>query len=150
LFSSDATPGDLKPWRVIRDVTLALGERNVDRNIWRRVNSHLGDHIGYQILSSENSDKESPSRSSPTYISASEIMIYAGQAFKGGVSRTAGLTETERAERRGKFDKVMPLEDAVERIAAKVACWPFPASRIDNGKGDPVYGDKAVHVYPKA
>jgi hypothetical protein len=77
-------------------------------------------------------------------------MIYAGQAFKFGVSRTAGLTEMQRSERRGKFDKILPLEDHIERIAAKVLVWPYPASRIDGGSGEPVYGDKAVRVYPNA
>jgi hypothetical protein len=114
------------------------------------VNNQLGEHIGYQILCTGNCDIEIPSRSSPTYISAHEVMIYAGQAFKGGVSRTAGLSEDARANRRDKWEKVMPVEDAVERIAAKVECWPFPASRIDDGKGEPVYGDRAIHVYPLA
>lgn len=145
LFSSDTALG----WRVIRRVSFASSERNVDKGIWRRVNSHLGAHIGYQLVCSANCGFDIPSHSSPTYISASEVMLYAGQAFKDGLSRTAGLTEKERAARRGKWDKILPMEDAVERVSGKVELWPHPASRMDDGKGDPVFGDKAIRVYPR-
>jgi len=37
----------------------------------------------------------------------------------------------------------------VERIHVKVAQYTVPASRI-NVSGNPVFGDRAVRVYPKA
>lgn len=147
LFSSDTTLG----WRVIFTVSYLKGEKNVAAGIWRRVNSQLGDHIGYQILCTQNCGLDIPSNSSPTYISAAEIVLYATRSFVGRGSRTEGLSEEERFARRGKFDKILPIEDAVERVTGKVEQWPFPASRIGTAEdGSAIYGDRATRVYPHA
>ena len=143
LFSFDTTLG----WSVIRQVSLLFGERKVDEGVWRRVNNEQGIHIGYQLAAAEK--YENDSRSSPTYISASEMAMYAGRAFSGGKSRTVFMTEQQRSQRRGKFDKILPVEDAVERITGKVESWPFPASRIEPNESA-AYGDRAVRVYPHA
>jgi hypothetical protein len=145
LFSSNISLG----WREIYLVSYTKGENNVARGIWRRVNSQLSEHIGYQIMCTDNCGLDFSSNSSPTYISAAEMMLYAGRAFKHGGSRTAGLDEEQRAARRGEWGKILPMEDAVERVTGKVEIWTTPASRVAADERAP-YGDKAVRVYPRA
>jgi hypothetical protein len=132
---------------VVGRYTFKRGENNVARGIWRRVNSQLGEHIGYQIVCSSNYDHSS--NPTPTCINAAEMMLYAGRAFKGGASRTAGLSEKARAARRGKLGRILPMEDAVERVTAKVEIYTQPASRVAADERAP-YGDRAVRVYPRA
>ena len=144
LWSSDISLG----WKILRYVTFSAGAKNAAAGIWRAVFTEVeGKHIGYQIACTANCGLEPESRSTPTYISAREMMMYAGRAFGGGKSKTEGLSEAERAARRGKFGRILPLEDAVERVTAKVRSWPFPASRIEPNENAP-YGDRAVRVYP--
>ena len=139
-------------WRVIRMVTGARGEEMLARGEWRDVYDENGRHIGYQILSGTSCEREvfTSSYSCSVTITISEIIKNAGVCFPRGKSLTAGLPEEKRITRTRPDDgKKLPPEDAVELAQAKVALWPFPASRIDDGKGEPVYGDRACRVYPK-
>lgn len=102
-----------------------------------------GSFAGYGIVSAAPE-----SASSPCSLTARDSMRHAGCY---GRSRTLGLTEKERAEQQPlprKYRKPV-VEDAIERSIRKVQQWPYPASRVDNGRGAPVYGDRAVRVYPK-
>ena len=57
-------------------------------------------------------------------ITAREMELVAGQAFKYGKSRTAGMTEEQRLTRVHSLTrKQLPAEDAVERAAAKLQYW---------------------------
>ncbi len=102
-----------------------------------------GNHVGYQVLANLTKDEDLPSGASSSSITASECELNCGK------SRTVGLPEDKRISRRTRMGRALPPEDAVERAQAKVRMWPHSASRIDNGRGDPVYGDRAVRVYPK-
>jgi len=145
LFSADISQG----WRIVRRVSLDKGKRSVIEGRWREVTDDLGNHLGYQIISTNSVDSEMPTRQTPATISASEMTLYAGQAFSRGRSRTAGMTEDQRLSRaKLPNGRQLPPEDTIERLVGKVNAYTAPASRV-NLKGDPVYGDKAVRVYPK-
>ena len=108
----------------------------------------------YQIRANVQSDRELPSIRSSCSITVSVVLLIAGQAFRQGKSRTAGMSEEQRISRRWiegkKADgRTLPPEDAVERATEKLKQWPYPASRIDDGSGEPVYGDRATRVYPQ-
>ncbi len=104
------------------------------RGLWRDVCDEAGTHIGYQLLGGTRLERKAfpSSRASSTSISVRECQRNAGEF---GASRTTG--------RLGK------PADAIERAVEKVKQWPFPASRIDDGRGEPVFGDRAVRCYPK-
>ena len=136
-------------WRVIRKVTLAEGAEKVLRGEWREVHDEHGDHWGYQVLVSSKTDQDIPSGATSSSITVNECELNAGL---GGEWRTKGLPEDKRLSRFRRTEAGLlpvPAEDAIERAQAKVAQWPYPASRIDDGKGKPVWGDRAVRVYPK-
>ena len=52
------------------------------------------------------------------------------------------------SDARDKNKPTRPFYDAVDRVVEKVKQWPYPASRIDDGSGEAVYGDRATRVYP--
>lgn len=55
--------------------------------------------------------------------SVSEVMAIAGSNFRHGRSRTARMTDEQRANRKGRFDKPLPPEDLVERAKNKQEEW---------------------------
>lgn len=141
-------------WRVIKLVTAAEAQGALEQGLWREVYDEQGNLAGYQIKANFQTDDDLPSGWSSCAISENEMDLNAGAAFKHGRSKTAGMPEDLRVARRhihGKkaTGKALPPEDAVERALAKVKLWPYPASRVDDGKGEPVFGDRAVRVYPK-
>jgi hypothetical protein len=73
-------------------------------------------------------------------------VLYAGRAFRGGKSRTEGLTEAQRLERASRTSvrtgKRMVPEDAVERVAEKVRLQTMTANFHDGR-------DRAPRVYPR-
>jgi hypothetical protein len=115
-------------WRVVRHCTRARGESMVEQGEWRRVYSQeSGDLLGYQLVGPDRSTKgdyDLLSTHAPAAISVSEMQVNAGCH---GRSRTWGMSEDRRLERRDP-------EDAIERTMAKVAVWPFVGPR----KGDVV------------
>lgn len=136
-------------WRVVRKVTAAEANDALERGLWREVCNERGEFAGYQIKANFKSDEDLPSGSSLCSIAVKEMELNAGTAFRRGKSRTAGLQEDERvALRNQQTNHALPPEDAVERATEKVRLWPYPASRVDNGKGDAVFGDRAVRAYP--
>jgi hypothetical protein len=145
LFPADVTLG----WRVIRMVSGAMGEEKLARGEWRDVYDEKGNHIGYQLLDTFHRDRSvfSSSYRCSVTITLTEVLMNAGLF---GRSRTKGMPEQKRLARHAKDDdqKILPPEDAIERAIVKVKLWPFPASRIDDGTGEPVYGDRAIRVYP--
>lgn len=146
IFPPDTTLG----WRVVGRVSSAVGDKKVANGEWRRVNNELGEHVGYQALATFQTDKDLPSTPSSCSITVRQVELIAGTAFKHGKSRTLGMPEEKKICRRNpKSGRALPPEDAVELALAKMEQWLHPASRIDDGRGEPVYGDKAVRVYPK-
>jgi len=134
-------------WRVVRYVSIAFGMLRVKRGEWRiepERNGHLG---GFQILENGLGDFEVESKRGSTTINAHEVQLVAGLF---GQSRTVGLSEDERISRRARDGRALEPDDDIEKACGKYHQWPAPASRIDNGKGKPVYGDRAVRVYPRA
>lgn len=150
LYSADTSLG----WRVIKKVSSAVGEQQVVQGKWREVYDAYDCHIGYQILAVLWQNKEQSSRPTSCVIVQREMLLIAGRAFKKGRSKTAGMTEEQRITRRDLRSKVgtgraLPPEDAVEKAQEKLKQYESPASRIDDGKGAAVFGDRAVRVYPK-
>lgn len=139
-------------WRVVRQVSFAEGENKCARGEWRPVEDGHGNRLGYQVLANRISDESLVSGASSISISVKEVELNAGAAaFKRSKSQTAGMPEEQRiARRHPKSGKPLPPEDEIERATEKVKAWPYPQSRIDNGKGKPVFGDRAVRVYPQA
>jgi hypothetical protein len=140
-------------WRVIRKVTAAEVDDALARSLWREVYNELGNFAGYQIKPNFQTDDDLPtgwsSRPIGVTVTISEMDLNAGTKFKRGKSRTLGQSEDKRIARKSAVGKALPPEDAVERAIEKVKLWPFPANRIDDGTGEPVYGDRAVRCYPK-
>jgi hypothetical protein len=136
-------------WRVIKLVTAAEVKDALDRGLWREVYDEHGDLAGYQIKTNFQTDDDLPSGWSSCAISENEMDLVAGTKFSKGRSRTQGLPEAKKMARKDQNGKALAPEDAVERAVAKVKAWPYPASRVDNGEGKPVFGDRAVRVYPK-
>jgi hypothetical protein len=131
-------------WRIVRRVAFAEGEGNVSDGRWRQIFNDAGLHIGYQPIaeSSRQSSTLVASRVDPTSLTARESNINAGTAFRGGHSRTAHLPERLRESRiHSLTGKVLPAEDAVERVTAKITAYENSAN---------AGGDRAVRVYPKA
>jgi len=139
-------------WRVIGHTTVVRAAERVVRGHWREVFYSDGSLAGFQILATFKTEYELQSNGfSPCTISESESDLNAGTKFKHGKSQTVGRPEWKRISRHARYDdrKILAPEDAVEKAIAKVKQWPWPASRVDGGSGDPVYGDRAVRVYPK-
>jgi hypothetical protein len=133
-------------WRVVGTTTHAKAADKLTRGEWRVVEDEQHNFLGYQVLAAYKKDEDLPSGASSSSITVNEAQLNAGLH---GRSRTTGMSEDERISRRSKDGKALPPEDAIERAREKVMQWPFPASRIDDGTGKPVFGDKAVRIYPK-
>jgi len=115
---------------------------------WNLVVDERGDPFYFQIKVALSPVKVFRRRASPTSITARDILCNAG-AF--GESQTIHLSEQQKHEQtRSLMGRRPPLDDAVELAIVKVRMCPFPASRIDDGSGKAIYGDKAVRAYPKA
>jgi hypothetical protein len=136
--------------RVIRQVSPAFAFEKVARGLWIELFDGYGSFIGVQVIAAVKSDQDLQSGASSLTITAKEVMINAGCR---GRSRTIGMCEEQRINRRadGPNDDghALPPEDRIERVLAKVRQWPLPASRIDDGRGKPVFGDRAIRVYPR-
>ena len=143
LYPADISNG----WRVIRIVSFALGLEKVARGEWTLVNDEQGNPFYFQVKTNFKTDQDLPSGASSASITLGEVLRNAGLF---GKSRTAGMTEDARLSRPRLPNGHAPApEDAIERAQEKVKQWPFPASRVDDGSGTPVFGDRACRVYPK-
>ncbi len=145
LFAPETVLG----WRVVRWVPESLGEQKVAQGEWRRVYDEQGNHVGYQMLAGTQYDHGPfpDSYRSSVIISPAEMRMIAGEY---GRSRTLGMSEQQRLLRHARYDKskILPPEDAIERAHGKLCQLTTPASRIDDGSGEPVFGDRAVRAYP--
>lgn len=144
--------GTLVGARVIRQVPMALALEKVAQRKWRRVFYEGGDLAGFQPYPEPQLQKPRSTRvgasldGSAATITVTESRMNAGEF---GESRTAGLPE-KRVKRiaDGKVCRIFGPQDSIELAIEKVKLWPYPASRIDDGSGKAVFGDKAVRVYP--
>lgn len=111
---------ELGDWFRVRNVSLADGERMCRLGQWSRVYCANGAHVGYEMCPRSNWNAH-VTNNSPRGLSASEMALYAGRAFRRGKSRTSALTEEQRLTRRNEQTGLpLPPEDAVERVEAKV------------------------------
>lgn len=148
--------GTLVGCRVLMRVPMVLALEKEAQGKWRRVFYDGGELAGFQPYAQARLQKPRAAKpgvsldGSPPTITLTEVQMNAGEF---GASSTRGMPEwkRERRERRikEKYCRVVAPEDAIERAIEKVQQWPFPASRIDDGGSEPVFGDKAVRVYPK-
>ena len=125
-------------WRVVGLVNASTAAEKMAAGEFRDIHDESGQFLGYQMLGRPGKALDHSSNPTSCSITAREVQMNAG-CF--GSSMTLPLSRAEHAE--------VP-EDAVERAITKVRQGPHPASRIDDGSGQPVYGDRAVRVYPKA
>ena len=106
-------------------VSASKGEDMVALGIWREVYDEQNNHIGFQIMPGRQSEQVKLSMQSSSGLVARDIVLNAGAVFKGGKSRTAGMAEDQRVNRiHRQTGKVLPPEDAVEQVQAKVRVWP--------------------------
>jgi hypothetical protein len=132
LYPFDASLG----WRPIKHaVPFEVGRAKIAAGEWKLSYDEVNRAYYYQPASWPGLPVDD---SDPAAITASESQMIAGLY---GRSRTLG-PRNSRAQ-------IAPPMDAIEHSIRKLQQWPFPASRIDNGTGKPVYGDRAVRVYPK-
>lgn len=144
LYATETTLG----WRITNQVPMALGWEKVALRKWRAVQYDDGSFAGFQPTVAPQPGKSIPVLAgSPPTITLTEVQMNAGLF---GRSRTMGMPEWKREKRHARYDekKILAPEDAIERAIEKVKLWPYPASRIDDGGGEPVYGDRAIRVYP--
>jgi len=143
LFAAGTTLG----WRVVHMTSSTEAAENLAKRRWRQVYDEQGNLLGYQIMADKRSDTEILSKPTACSITMRVCQLNAGL---GGRSRTLGMPEAKKLNRPAGSNGHIPVpDDAVERAIQKVRQWPHPASRIDDGTGVAVYGDKAVRVYPK-
>jgi hypothetical protein len=153
-------PGEMSG-RTIRFVTARQAAVNVASGKWREVvyEDDLG-FAGYQPREAPEPQPISKAKtgrdsvidmSKAATITLAEVRMNAGEM---GRSRTAGMAEWKRerrVRRAQEFRRIVALEDAIERAQEKVKQWPYPANLLGtDDKGAPVYGDRAIRVYPKA
>lgn len=104
--------------KVIRRVGQSEGERMV--NARKAVRTFTGEnHVGYELLKAPEPVKHGPDANMCS-ISANEVRLIAGQAFKRGRSRTLSLPEHKRAARAAIG---LPRQDAVELAVLKLENW---------------------------
>jgi hypothetical protein len=144
VYAADSSRG----WRVTRQVTAEYAYEKVVVGNWREVYDTYGTFLGCQVLARIRTDSDMPSSEdgSTTTITAPENKRASGL---NGISQTIRMCEEQRITRHSRAYTVLPPEDLIERAMIKVRQWPLPASRIDNGRGLPVYGDRACRVYPR-
>jgi hypothetical protein len=149
LYPPETTLG----WRIIGHTTVARAAEKVARGHWREVLYEDGSLAGFQILATFKTEDELPTNGySPCTITESESDLNAGTKFEHGKSQTAGRPEWKRISRHARYDdkKILAPEDAIERAVEKVRRWPWPANRAGTDEdGKPIFGDRAVRVYPK-
>ena len=139
---------DSRGWTHIRIIPFNEGLKKVAEGKFILHTDANGEPWYFQIRANNKTEEEIPGGiPSPTAITAHESMLNAGLF---GCSATYDLNESQRMTRIAEHDsdKYLPPEDEIERAQEKVRQWPWPASRIDDGMGEPVYGDRAVRVYP--
>lgn len=147
-------------WRVLRQVAAEFALEQIALKKWREIWFEDGTLAGVQPLKPVERSALSEALIEPQIavtITNSELRRNAGLY---GKSRTIGMPEWKRLQRHARFDekKILAPEDATERAIEKVRQWPFPQSVVRNAdgsvrlnkNGDPVFGDKAVRVYPVA
>lgn len=154
VYAADTSRG----WRVVRQVTPLYAYDKVALGKWHELFDDFGNFYGVQVVAAVRCDMDLMSdEDSATTITASESKQNAGL---DGPSMTFGQSEDFRIDRHHPITgTAQPPEDWIERAQQKVKEWPFPASRIDNGR-DPLptkiysrvgeYGDRALRVYPPA
>jgi hypothetical protein len=135
-------------WRVIRLVPFSKGVQKVAAGIWKLVPDSNGNPWYFQIKANFRIDEElAEGEETACTITARESKQHAGLF---GRSYTFGMSEAARISRPKRPDgHYPPPEDSIERAIRKVRQWPFPASRIDDGSGPPIYGDRARRAYPR-
>lgn len=143
VYGADTSRG----WRIVQVVTPESAYKKVMEGKCSELFDDLGNFLGVQILAAVKTDQDLPSGTSTTTITARDVLYFVGG---GGKSRTIGMSEDRRITRYSPVTcKALPPEDRVERVIAKVQQWPFPASRIDSGRGPVKFGDRATRVYPR-
>src|SRR5690242_6631755 len=158
LFDENTSLG----WRVKYRVSAALALEKIALKQWREIWFDNGELAGVQPLKPEQKKtlgKVLVERLIAVTITLPEVKRNAGVY---GRSRTIGMPEWKRLRRqhvaKEKYNRIVDPEDATERAIEKVRAWPFPASVMRDGRGaavvdehgEPVFGDKAVRVYPHA
>ncbi len=142
---------DSRGWGVVRMVSFEYGVDKVAEGKWSLMEHPNGEPWYFQFRANFKTDSELPAGElSPTTITEDESKLNAG-LFGKSATGWMDLDDPRRLIRHERFDpdKPLPPEDHIERAQAKVKLWSWPASRIDDGLGKPVYGDRAVRVYPK-
>lgn len=143
VFAADTSLG----WRIVRQVSAMYAYQKVTEGKWVEIFDDIGNFYGVKIVAAVKSDQELLSGTSATTVTARDAMLYAGL---GGASQTIGRSEDYRITRYSRVTcKALPPEDRIERVMAKVAQWPYPASRIDDGRGKAIFGDRAMRCYPR-
>ena len=105
-------------WINVRPVRRDIGESEVFAGNWKRLFDEEQRLIGYTHADGVESEV---TRESCRSLSAGEMTLYAGRAFRCGRSHTAGMSEEQRQARRSCRNGLrLPPEDAVERVEAKV------------------------------
>lgn len=147
-------------WRVVRQVPVEQALEQVALLKWREIWYDNGELAGFQPL--KQPEKKTLHQVLVEQLIAVTITLSEVQRNAGlhGRSHTIGMPEWRRLKRHARFDekKILPPEDAIERAIEKVRLWPYPASvkrdarggAVTDLKGAPVFGDKAVRVYPPA
>lgn len=157
LFDENTSLG----WRVRYRVSAELALEKIALKQWREIWLTNGELAGVQPLKpQQQKGLDRPCQVLMAGLLAVTITLSELQRNAGlfGRSRTMGMPEWKRLRRHARFNEsvILAPEDATELAIAKVRLWPHPASRAMDAKGEPVsdrngapvFGDKAVRVYP--
>lgn len=131
----------------VRRISHAEFARLRERGRALPIHDSQGRLVGCELTNNHPGDGPIPSQPGGPVITAREMEMYAGRAFKGGKSQTEQLTETQRLERASRTStrtgKRLPPEDAIERVAEKVRLQTVTVNFHDGR-------DRAPRAYPKA
>jgi len=132
---------------VVRSISHAEFARLRERGRALPIHDSQGRLVGCELTNNHPGDGPIPSQPGGPVITAREMEMYAGRAFRGGKSQTERLTETQRLERASRTSvrtgKRMLPEDAIERVAEKVRLQTVTVNFHDGR-------DRAPRAYPKA
>lgn len=108
----------LTPFSVMHWITEHQGERLFESGQVERIYND-GELIGYRFYS-DRQKFDIHRAPTATSITADEMFRYGLRHWPGAGSRTKGKSEVQRMTRVGKDGRPLPMEDAMERLEAKV------------------------------
>lgn len=123
LYEDEATRGSLG-WRVTRRISREAGERMLVAGHAVQVHDEHGNMVGYHKVDAPLARNGVGANPMPVVLTAREMDLIAGQFFRHGRSKTAGMSEAQRLSRIDPMTRrLLPPEDGIERALARLESY---------------------------